>query len=136
MVTRVISPQPPRSRTFAESGVLTLELVVAVGILIAVLIPVGFSIIGDQKLARQYYTRAVAMEIVDGEIEVLAAGEWRTFGPGVHNYEVHANAAKNLPPGVFTLSVDADRLRLEWKPTRRGSGPTVVREIRIGKDSK
>jgi len=113
-----------------QGAVLTVELIVAVAILIVVLIPVAFSVIEDQKLARNDYTRAVAMEIVDGELEVLAAGEWRTHPKGAHPYEVRAAAAKNLPPGQFTLTVEDHLVRLEWNPATNGHGGRVVREYR------
>jgi hypothetical protein len=124
-----LSPHGPL-RTRRILCVLTIELIVAVVILVGVLIPVGFSIIGDQRLARNYYTRAVAMEIVDGELEVLAAGEWRSFPSGAHPYEVRAASAKNLPPGQFTLTVDDQRVRLEWNPATNGHGGSVFREFR------
>jgi hypothetical protein len=73
------------------------------------------------------------MEIVDGELEVLAAGEWRSFSPGVHPYEVRGAAAKSLPRGQFTLTVDEHIVRLEWKPAAGGNGAGVTREFRTDK---
>ena len=67
----------------------------------------AYSFASERRLARAYYQRAVAMEIVDGEMEVLLAGEWRDFPPGTQDYRVHCGAATNLPPGRFILSVAA-----------------------------
>ena len=105
-----------------------IELVVAMGILAATVIPLAYSFAQEQHLCRVYYYRAVAMEIVDGEMEALVAGEWRTFGDGVVPYPVRADAAKNLPPGKFVLSVRGRQLRLEWRPDSPRNGAPVVRE--------
>ncbi|MGD0650763.1 MAG: hypothetical protein ABSA97_06445 [Verrucomicrobiia bacterium] len=111
-----------------ERGSLIIELVVALGILTATLIPLAYSFAQEQRLCRVYYWRAVAMEIVDGEMEVLSAGEWRAFGDGVLPYPIRAEAAKNLPPGRFVLSVHGQQLRLEWRPDSPRNGAPVVRE--------
>jgi hypothetical protein len=69
------------------------------------------------------------VEIVDGEIEALAAGGWRAFTNGVMDYQVHARAATNLPPGQFLLTTTAQSLRLEWRPNIKMHGGAVVREV-------
>jgi hypothetical protein len=84
--------------------------------------------VDEQHVCRVYYWRAVAMETVDGEMEVLAAGEWRDFDEGTTSYTVHAESAKYLPPGKFTLTVHGPRLRLEWRPDKSRFGAPVVRE--------
>ncbi|MBM3832729.1 MAG: hypothetical protein FJ403_05540 [Verrucomicrobia bacterium] len=58
----------PRTFRTNRLGSLTVELVVAMGILAAVMIPVGFSFAYEQKLCRAYYLAAVVMEIIDGEM--------------------------------------------------------------------
>ena len=85
------------------------ELVVAMGILAVCLMPLAYSFLSSAKLCRAYYLRAVAMEIVAGETEILAAGEHRRYKPGVHPYEVGAEAARNLP-GHFVLTVEKCRI--------------------------
>ncbi len=110
-------------------GSITLELIVAMSILVATVIPLGLSFASEQRLCRVYYWRAVAMEIVDGEMEVLAAGEWRAFKQGSQPYSVHAESAKNLPPGKFVLTVGDNRIRLEWIPDNPRDGVTVAREV-------
>ena len=110
------------------------EVAVGIAILVAVLLPLSLSMLKDQKLCRAYYHRAVAMEIVDGEMEILAAGEWRAFQPGSQPYPVRAEAAKNLPPGRFILTRENRLIRLEWVPNKLlGIGP-VLREWRMAKD--
>jgi len=110
---------------------LTTELVVAMSILLLTMIPMAYSYIREQQLCRALYYRAVAMEIVDGEMESLVAGEWRAFKEGSQPYTVRAEAAKNLPPGSFLLTLAEKRLRLEWLPKKSRSGGKIVREARL-----
>ena len=116
-----------KSERGARGGFLNLELVVAIAILAVVLLPLGGVWYHETKLLRAYYRDAVAMEVLDGEMEVLAAGEWRSFPEGSHELKPTANAAKNLPPGHFTLTREARRVGLEWRPER---GRTIAREIK------
>ena len=88
-----------------QSAALTTELLVAMALLITALLPFAYSFAAEKRLARSYYQRAVATEIVDGEMEVLVAGEWRSFKSGWQDYSVHAAAVTNLPPGKFKLEV-------------------------------
>ena len=115
------------SRTTA-GGFLNYELVVAIAILAVVVLPLGGVWYQETRLLRAYYRDALAMEILDGETEVLAAGEWRSFPAGRHELKPTANAAKNLPPGHFILTREAQRARLEWLPER---GRKMAREIKL-----
>jgi hypothetical protein len=116
------------TRRHNEQGSLMIELVLALTLILTVLMPLGFSFMDEQHVLRVYYWRAVAMEAVDGEMEVLVAGDRRAYGEGEHPYTVHAESAKYLPPGKFTLTVHGPRLRLEWRPEKLRSGSPVVRE--------
>lgn len=111
-------------------GSISVELTVALGLLVTAVLPLSVSFLRDALALRGQYHRAVALEIVDGEMEILAAGQWRAFPPGRHAYPVSAGAATNLPPGTFTLTVTSNRLRLAWQPAARGQGGPVAREIR------
>ena len=117
-----------------KRGALMIEVAVGMAILVAVLLPLSLSMVKDQKLCRAYYYRAVAMEIVEGEMEILAAGEWRAFKNGSHNYPVRAGAAKNLPPGRFILTRESQLIRLEWVPEKRRGIGSVLREYHIATD--
>jgi hypothetical protein len=114
-----------------ERGALTADLVVALGVLVVAALPIAFAFAQEGRLARIRYAEALAVEMVDGEMEILAAGEWRAFPPGQHEYLVKAAAAKNLPPGRFILTRDDKNLRLEWKPAKKGTGRPIVRETRL-----
>jgi hypothetical protein len=114
-----------------QRGIVMAELVMAMAILMIALLPLAFSVNSDARLFRATYQRAVAMEIVDGEMEILAAGAWRSFPEGAHPYPVHAQAAANLPEGRFQLTRTGQHLRLEWSSTKKqGIGP-IVREVTV-----
>ena len=114
-----------------RAGSLVVELLVAMALITGVLLPLAYSLASERRLVRATYQRAVAMEIVDGEMEVLAAGSWRAFTPGIHDYSVNAGAATNLPPGRFLLRVEAGKVRLEWQPSVKMHGGPVVRETTV-----
>ena len=126
----VIVP-PYLQRRQRQQAFLIAEMVVALTILGLTLIPLAFSFARDNKLCQIYYYQSIAMEIVDGEMEILQAGEWREFAEGTHPYEVHSMAATNLPEGQFTLTVQSPCLRLEWVPKQKGQGGKVIRQTRV-----
>lgn len=129
MKTTVSQPFPVLMRR--ERGFLMVDLMVGMAILMLAILPLAFSFVHERQLLRAEYFRAVAVEIVDGEMEILAAGEWRNFPDGSQVYAVHAQAAAQLPSGQFRLTKAGKHLRLEWKADEyRGIGP-VVREINV-----
>ena len=117
---------PPAGR---ESGMLMADLFVAMGILAVAIMPLAFSYVHETRLLRAEYFRGAAMEIVDGEMEILVAGEWQNLPEGPQPYAVHAGAAANLPPGRFLLTKTGHHLRLEWASDRRQGIGAVVREV-------
>jgi hypothetical protein len=114
-----------RSSLRSQRGSAMADMLCALGLLAAALLPLSVSFYSDQKVLRTQYQHAVAMEIVDGEMEILVAGEW------THAYPIKAASAKNLPPGKFTLTRTGQTVRLEWTPEKRGAGGPVVREVRL-----
>jgi hypothetical protein len=112
----------------ATRGFLQVDLVVALAILSIAILPLGYSFARERDLLKIEYQRSVANEIVDGEMEILAAGAARTFPDGTQTYPVQSRAATALPPGHFELTKAGSHLRLEWMPdARRGVG-AVIRE--------
>jgi hypothetical protein len=114
-----------------ERGALITELIVAMAIIIIALFPLAFSFAQEAKFLRSCYNRAIATEIVDGEVEVLLAGEWRAFKEGAQDYAPHAAAATNLTSGKFQLTITKPRLRLEWLAAEKDQGGKVVREVTV-----
>ena len=119
-----------RRATLAQRGALMTELVVAISIVALAILPLALAFLKEQKLCRAYYYHALALEIVDGEMEVLAAGEWRAFPSGVQTYQPLTGTVTNLPPGRFELTVSNQVVRLAWLPARRDVGGRVVREVK------
>jgi hypothetical protein len=117
---------PPAGR---ERGMLMVDLFVAMSIFAMAIMPLAFSYVRETRLLRAEYFRGVAMEIVDGEMEILVAGEWRNLPDGAQPYAVHAGAATNLPSGRFQLTKTGNHLRLEWASDERQGIGAVVREV-------
>lgn len=111
-----------------QNGFTVTELMVAMAILLLAMMPLAYSFTQEQKILRNSYRRAVAIELVDGEMEILLAGEWHSFSQGQQPYAFHAASAANLPPGNTTLTITGKHLRLDWKPAQKSSGGEVVRE--------
>jgi hypothetical protein len=123
--------RPGRSAPSGQQAMLIMELAVALFLLGVVLVPLAYSWAREHALARAYYLRGLAMEIVDGEAEILAAGEWRAYQPGPQPYAVHGNAARNLPRGKFILTLSDRSARLQWTPDRPDQGGPVARTWKI-----
>ncbi len=117
----------PRSRR----GFLMVDAVVAMAILALAIVPLGFSFARERQVLKIEYLHSVANEIVDGEMEILAAGDWKNFPDGAQAYTVHSRAAANLPPGHFQLTKTGNHLRLEWLPEKRKGIGAVVREVTV-----
>lgn len=129
MKTQMSRPFP--ARLHRERGFLMMDLIIGMAILTLAIVPLAFSFAHEQQLLRAEYFRTVAVEIVDGEMEVLVAGEWRDLPDGTQVYTVRANAAAHLPSGHFQLTKAGKHLRLEWKSDERLGIGLVVREITV-----
>jgi hypothetical protein len=119
----------PSGRTRGDRAIVLVEAIVAVGMLSMLIVAFAALAGSEARLSRELYFRAVAMQIVDGEMETLVAGERRAWPAGRHEYPVDAEAVKSLPPGRFVLTVAPKTLRLEWRP--EGAGSPVAREVTL-----
>ena len=120
-----------KHRARGECGSLMTEIVIAMSILVIAVMPMAYSYLNEEKMVRRLYQKAVAMEIIDGEMEILAAGEWRSFKEGTQPYPIGTKAAKNLPPGAAKLTITGKHLRLEWRPEKGKQGNVTIRETTI-----
>ena len=125
----MIARKPNRRRQQGFFTVLLTEMTVAVGLMAVVLIPLTVGFFKEAKQMRNLYRESVAMEIVDGEMEILAAGGVGGISEGSQPYAVNAAAATNLPPGKFTLTRKGKTLRLEWRANEPLEHLRVNREI-------
>ncbi len=121
----------PINRKKTASGFVMAEAMIAIALLSAALLPLSYAFNHERQLVKASYDQAIAMELVDGEMELLQAGEWRSFPEGSQNYTAHGVAVTNLPPGQFILFRNSATLRLEWIPAKRGKGGRVMREAKL-----
>ena len=128
MVTKHSSRPAPARRRRGQNGWLHIDLLAALGILLLAILPLGFACFQEFGLLRRSYHKSVAMELIDGEMEILAAGEWRQFPAGRQEYPLRGDAVTNLPPGTAFLTISNQTLRLEWQPANGKTGTRVVRE--------
>ena len=112
-------------------GFLEVDLLIGLAILTLAVVPLGFAFARERHVLKIEYCRSVANEIVDGEMEILAAGAAKNLPDGPQIYSVHANAASQLPPGHFQLTKNANHLRLEWTPDKKRGVSAVVRETTL-----
>ena len=110
---------------------LQLDVAVAITVLALVFIPLSVSSSGDLDLARRQYFEAVALQLIDGEMDVLLAGERRKYTPGEHQIKPVGEAVQNLPEGEFVLTVHDQKLTLAWVPTKRAKWGRVERVVEL-----
>ncbi len=111
-----------------QAAMLMTELMVAIAFLTIAVLPLALSFAKEHQYLRNCYQRAVAVELVDGEMELLVAGEWQRYPNGQHVLTPTGSAVINLPPGTLQLTVNEKHLRLEWQPAARNGGGSVIRE--------
>ncbi len=112
-------------------GFLQVDLMVGLAILAIAILPLGYSFVRQRQVLRIEYCRGVADEIVDGEMEILAAGAAKNLPDGSQRYAVRAEAAGQLPPGHFQFTKTGNHLRLEWQPDRPRGLAAIVREANL-----
>jgi len=110
---------------------LQLDVAVAITVLALVFIPLSISSSGDLDLARRHYFEAVALQLIDGEMDVLLAGERRKYTTGEHRITPVGEAVQNLPEGEFVLTVHDQKLTLAWVPTKRAKWGRVERVVEL-----
>jgi len=119
------------SGTLRHSGLLMTEVMIGLAILGLAIFPLAYSFAQESKYLRRCYERAIAMEIVDGEMEIIRAGGWRSFTNGEQTITSTARSATNLPPGELLLTLSEKHARLEWLPAASSPGSPVVREATL-----
>ena len=118
-----------QERRKERGSALLAELIGAMLVLTLAIMPITVILLKDQRACREYYYKAVAMEIVDGEMEVLKAGFWKEFKQGPQPYFTNAHSVTNLPAGELLLTLEGQKMRLEWKPKeQRFQSVHIVRE--------
>jgi hypothetical protein len=112
-------------------GFLMVDVMIGLAILTIAVFPLGFSFVRQRQVLRIEYYRCVANEIVDGEMEILAAGAARNLPEGSQRYAFHSDAASQLPPGHLQFTKTGNHLRLEWLPDKKRGVSPIVREANL-----
>lgn len=118
------------AKTNSRRGVLQVDMLVAMALLFLAAIPLMCSFASDARALRIFYERAVAMECLDGEMEILAAGGWRNQAIGTNQITLSGAAAKNLQPATALLIREIKSVRLEWRPDGRAA-QSLIREVNL-----
>ncbi len=121
----------PTTRLANRLAFLQLDVAVAITFLALVFIPLSISSSGNLDLARRHYFEAVALQLIDGEMDVLLAGERRKHTTGEHRITPVGEAVQNLPEGEFVLTVHDQKLTLAWVPTKRAKWGRVERVVEL-----
>ena len=112
-------------------GFLEVDLMVGLAILALAVVPLGYAFARERKALHVEYYRSAINEIVDGEMEILAAGAAKDVSDGSQVFPVQSRAAAGLPPGHFLLTKNNNHLRLEWLADRKCGISPVVREAML-----
>lgn len=114
-----------------RNGFLQVDLIAGLAILTIAIVPLGFAFAREQKVLRMEYYRAVINQIVDGEMEILAAGAAKNIPDGTQPIAITSRAIEKLPLGNFKLTKTGNQLRVEWSPDEKCGISTVVRETTL-----
>lgn len=115
----------------SERGILMTDLMVGLAILTLAIVPLGYAFARERQVLKIEYQRSVIVELVDGEMEILAAGAAKSLPEGIQNLTVESLAAQRLPAGHFQLTKTGGNLRLEWLPEEKCGLAAVVREATL-----
>jgi hypothetical protein len=114
-----------------QHGILQLDLIAALAILTIAIMPLGFSFMRERQVLRNEYHRSVITELVDGEMEILAAGAAKNLPDGSQNLAVQSQALTKVPAGQFQLTKSGNHLQLTWTPDAKCGVSAVVREATL-----
>jgi hypothetical protein len=120
-----------KQKVESGNGFLQIDLVVGLAILTIAIVPLGFAFARERQVLKMEYHRAVINELVDGEMEILAAGAAKNLPDGAQDISVDARAAGQLPPGHFQLTKAGRHLKLEWLPDEKHGISRVTREVTL-----
>ena len=121
----------PTPRAAKRLAFVQLDVALAVSILLLVFIP--FSVTSSSKLdlARRQHFKAVALQMIDGELDVLMAGERQKYIPGEHKITPPGEAVKTQPVGEFILTVQENPRTIAWVPEKEAKWGRVEREVTL-----
>jgi hypothetical protein len=122
---------PTGRRHWFQHGFLEVDLLVGMAILTIAIVPLGYAFSRERLALRNEYCRSVINEIVDGEMEILAAGAARNLPDGPQLLAISSRATEKLPAGHFQLTKTGAHLRVEWLPDAKCGVSAVARETSL-----
>ncbi|HEV2693608.1 MAG TPA: hypothetical protein VG347_11995 [Verrucomicrobiae bacterium] len=120
-----------RQQSERRRGFLQFDLVMGLAILTIAVVPVGFSFARERQALLTESRRYVINELVDGEMEILAAGAAKNLPDGSQTLPVPSRAATSLPPGHFQLAKTGNHLQLTWLPDEKCGLANISREATL-----
>jgi hypothetical protein len=114
--------------TRKQRGFLQIDMVAGIALLTIAIIPLGYSFAQERSALRRETSRAAIIELLDGEMEVLAAGAAKNLPDGAQDYPVTSPVLNGVPPGHFTLTKTGHNLELDWSPAEKCGIGTLTRE--------
>ena len=108
-----------------------LDVAVAIVILMLVFIPLTVTSSSKLDLARRHHVEAVVLQLIDGEIDVLLAGEQEKYNFGEHRITPAGEAAGDLPKGEFILTLKEKQLSLAWVPIKLAKWGRIERGVNL-----
>lgn len=114
-----MNPQLDHSCTGRRRGGILMELLVALALLALVLLPLAGGFAGQRRMAKQLSQRLVLTELIDGEMEFIAAGRWRRFTEGTNTLEIEMPPGFLPPPGRTFVIRNVNHFKVVWEPETR-----------------
>ena len=115
----------------AQRGWLQIDLAVALAILGIAILPLGYAFQRERQALKIEYQRSVINELVDGEMEILAAGAAKNLPDGSQAIIVQTRTAEKLPLGHFQLTKMGNHLRLAWSADEKCGVSPIAREASL-----
>jgi hypothetical protein len=122
-----MNPHVASPATAHRRGGVLMELIVGLALLAGVLLPLAGGFVSQRRMAAQLSKRLVLMELIDGELEFIAAGRWKEFNEGTNSFLIETPAGFVPPAGRSYLIRESDRFRLVWEPEAKTALGTIER---------
>jgi hypothetical protein len=109
------------------AGAIHLETILALALTAAVLLPISGIVVTQRRMASDLARHLMMIELVDGEMELIASGDWVRFSEGTHSIPLPSPEGFVPPVGELTLERHGREFRLTWRPTNRWIGGGIER---------
>ena len=108
-------------------GAIHLEAILALALTAAVLLPISGIVVSQRRIASDLTRHLTMIELVDGEMELIAAGDWVRYPEGTHSVPLPSPEGFVPPVGELTLVRQGREFSLAWRPANRWIGGGIER---------